>query len=242
MSVPRRLLVGVVGLVVALVAVDRLTELVAARAVARHLRASEHLGRDPAVNFAGFPFLTQALRGRFSEVEVTATDIRQQGISLARVTVRLRGVHAVGRALAGRLTAVSTDDAAGSVLIRYRDLGQLLTSTLNGVIPGGTANAVTLRNVGGRLAVNGQAQVGGQNVPVEVDCDVSGRGSTIRVTPRLARLPFVGNQPLSSADQAQLTVSIPADQLPFGIQLRTIAVLSDGLRVDGDSAVFAASP
>ncbi len=239
----RRLLLGVVGLLVGLVAVDRISELVAARAVARQLRVSEHLGRDPAVNFAGFPFLTQALRGRFSEVELTTTDFRQQGISLARVTARLRGVHAgVGEAVAGRLTAVSIDDAAGSVLIRYRDLGQLLTTTLNGVLPGGTAGAVTVRNVGGRLAVGGRAKVQGQDVPVEMDCDVSVRGSTIRVIPRLARLPIVGDLTLSSADQDRLAVTIPADQLPFGIQLRTIAVLSDGLRVDGYSAVFAAIP
>jgi hypothetical protein len=235
----RRLLVGLVGLLVVLGAADRISELVAARAVARHVRAAEHLGRDPAVSFAGFPFLTQALRGRFSEVDLTATDIRPQGISLARVKARLRGVHAgVGEALAGKLTSASIDDAAGSVLIRYQDLGPLLTSTLNGAIPGGTVNAVTLRDVGGRLAISGQAQVGGQGVPVEVDCDVSVRGSTIRVIPRLARLPLVGDQTLSGADQAQLAVTIPADQLPFGIHLRTVAVLSDGLRVDGDSAAF----
>lgn len=40
----RRLLLGVVGLLVGLVAVDRISELVAARAVARQLRVSEHLG------------------------------------------------------------------------------------------------------------------------------------------------------------------------------------------------------
>lgn len=239
----RRLLIGLAGLLVVLVAVDRISELVAARAVARHVRASEHLGRDPAVSFAGFPFLTQALRGRFSEVHLTATDIRSQGISLARVNARLRGVHAgVGEALGGRLTSVSIDDTAGSVLIRYQDLGQLLTSTLNGVVPVGTIAAVTLRDVGGRLAVSGQAQVGGQDVPVEVDCDVSVRGSTIRVTPRLARLSLLGDQTLPSADQDQLAVTIPADQLPFGIHIRTVAVLSDGIRVDGDSASLAALP
>lgn len=174
---------------------------------------------------------------------MTTTDFRQQGISLARVTARLRGVHAgVSEALAGRLTAVSIDDAAGSVLIRFRDLGQLLTTTLNGVLPVGTAGAVTVRSVGGRLAVGGRAKVQGQDVPVEMDCDVSVRGSTIRVIPRLARLPIVGDLTLSSADQDRLVVTIPADQLPFGIQLRTIAVLSDGLRVDGDSVVFAAIP
>lgn len=235
----RRLLVVLVVLGAILVGVDRIAEFAAARAVAHQLRSSEHLARDPQVHFAGFPFLTQALRGRFSEVDLTATDVQTPAVSVARVSVRLHGVHAsVARALAGRLRSVPVDSVSGTGLLRYADLASVLSRTLAGVVPGGVTGGVTLRDAGGRVAISGRASVGGSTVPVEVDCTVAVVGSAIRVVPQLAVLPVLGSQTLPASVQQQLAVTIAADQLPFGVRVRSVAVRPEGLVVHGTSTGF----
>lgn len=235
----RRLLVVLAVLGAILVGADRIAEFAAARAVAHQLRSSEHLARDPQVHFAGFPFLTQALRGRFSEVDLTATDVQTPAVPVARVSVRLLGVHAsVARALAGRLRSVPVDSVSGTGLLRYADLASLLSRTLAGVVPDGVTGGVTLRDAGGRLAVSGRASIGGSTVPVEVDCTVAVVGSVIRVVPQLAVLPVLGSQTLPASVQQQLAVTIPADRLPFGVRVRSVAVRPEGLVVHGTSTGF----
>jgi len=239
----RRLLVVLVVLGAILVGADRIAEFAAARAVAHQLRSSEHLARDPQVHFAGFPFLTQALRGRFSEVDLTATDVQTAAVPVARVSVRLLGVHAsVARALAGRLRSVPVDSVSGTGLLRYADLASVLSRTLAGVVSGGVTGGVTggvrLRDAGGRLAISGRASIGGSTVPVEVDCTVAVVGSSIRVVPQLAVLPVLGSQTLPASVQQQLAVTIPADRLPFGVRVRSVAVRPEGLVVHGTSTGF----
>lgn len=235
----RRLLVAVIALAVVLVAVDRVAELVVARSVAGRLRTAEHLGRDPAVSFRGFPFLTQALRGRFADVSLSTTGVREQALTIARIDAHLRGVHlSPSDALAGRLRSVRIDRADGSALLRYSDLTSLLAQTVAGTVPGGAVERVTLHDAGGRLAARGDVRASGQVLPVEVVCEVAVDGSEIRITPRTANLPFLGAQTLSSSTQAQLRVTIPTDRLPFGLRVRTVTVGADGLSVHGDAARF----
>jgi hypothetical protein len=68
-------------------------------------------------------------------------------------------------------------------------------------------------------------------------CDVAVEGSGIRITPRTAKVPFLGDQTLSSPTQSQLSVTVPTDKLPFG-RIRTVSVRPDGLLVGADAARF----
>lgn len=242
---PRRVLVALVvlaGLVVLLVIADRVAERVAARATAEQLRTSQHLAADPDVRFTGFPFLTQALRGRLDEVDLTASDVATPVVPLARLQTRLHGVRAgLGAALAGRLQSVPVDSADASASVRYADLNPLVATRLSGTAVGSSLRDPVLADRNGQLAVTAQAAVLGASVPVEVDCDVTVDDTGIAVVPRRARLPLLGDQALPLAVSTQAAVRVPTQGLPFGFHVRGVTVGPDELEVSGDSAGFVAT-
>ena len=240
--VPRwvRALLVLVALLVVLVIADRIADRVAARATATQLRESQHLAQDPDVDFVGFPFLTQALRGRFDEVDLDAADIPTPVLPLARAGVRLYGVHAgVADALDGQLQTVPVDRADATVLLRYTDLDPLLAARL-AAAPGvlSSLRDPVLGSRGGQLAVTARAQVLGQTLPVEVDATVPVDATGISVLPQRVKLPLLGDQALPAALSDQLAVRVPTRQLPFGVRVRDVDITPDGLQISGDSSGF----
>ena len=109
------LAVGVVVIVVALIAADRLAAAIAVRRIASRVRQTSRAGRAPAVRIAGVPFLTQLLAGAYHDVEITLGACMVGGLELSGLAAQLSQVRAPvrqllpgGGATAGRLTATAT--------------------------------------------------------------------------------------------------------------------------------------
>lgn len=213
----RRVLVLVVlFLVVVFVVADRLTEAAAAKALAVKVRQTSLLAGDPKVDIHGFPFLTQALRGRYTRIDVTTHGIHRDGLRLDTVKGTFEGVHVgLSAVLDGRVTSVPIDHATGEVDVTYPDLNAFLARS-----------HLSVRfDAPNRLSVSGTAKILGASVPVSgpVSLSVSGGTLVLSPPPDTLRGPQ-GPLPAATAGTAAtaLTVRVTLNDLPFGLHLEHV--------------------
>ena len=90
----RRLVVALLVLVGLLVAADFGSAALAESAVSRQMRQQVGLVDDPSVRINGFPFLTQALSGRYSSIDVDAQHIAVGQFRDVELTAHLSDVTA----------------------------------------------------------------------------------------------------------------------------------------------------
>jgi len=107
---------------------DRGLAVVAGEAAGASVSRSENLDGDPDVTFQGFPFLTQAARGRFREIDIDARDVIVEGVTFSRIEAELRGVEVgLQDALAGEVEAVPVDSGDAVLTLDYADLNAYLS-------------------------------------------------------------------------------------------------------------------
>jgi len=136
----RRVVIAVVVLVGLFVAVDFGTAAYAESAVSRQMRDRLALHTDPSVRINGFPFLTQAIVGRYSSVDISAPTIAIGGLPQLEVRAHLEGVRAALSELVDSVSPrIRVDRATGTVRIGPQDLERL--------VPGRTVTNVRIENV-----------------------------------------------------------------------------------------------
>lgn len=217
----RRLLIFLTILLGLLALADRGMAVVAGNSTAEQIRIREGLKEDPQVTFRGFPFVTQAVRGKFSAVDVTVRDLVRQGLTIDRIDAHLEGVEVdLGDALEGRVVAVPVNEGEATVRVTYGDLQSFLGSK-----PGNIR--IVVRNNEPRVVSSfGIPGVGA--VDVEGTPTVSVVGGSVRVTVSNMRT-LDGNglaAALATQAAARASFSIPLGELPFGITVRS-ATLTD---------------
>ncbi len=212
--------VGLAGLA------DRGLAVVAGNAAGKAIARSEGLSDEPDVTFRGFPFLTQAVRGRFKEIDVEVRDVTRGKLAFNLVTADLRGVKvSVGDAFAGELEAVPVDSGTASITLTYADLNAYLEER-----PGSPRASAS---VDGKVLVRSSVGVPGRgSVPVEGVGSVSVSKGKIAV--KVASVRALAGPALPAAVVAsaagRLSFTIPTTGLPFGITVREVSVESDALR------------
>jgi hypothetical protein len=223
-----RRLVIVLGLLVGLLALaDRGMAYVAGNQTARQVRIHEGLREDPDVTFRGFPFVTQAVHGRFRTVDVTVRDYERGGITIDRIDARLRGVKVnLSKALHGRVDAVPVDEGTATLRLSYGDLAQFLAQR-----PGNIR--LTVR--GGQVFVTSSYGITGVG-----QVDVEGT-PTVKVTPTSVQVivsnvhVLTGPTALSAAAAAtagkRSSFTIPMEGLPFGIAVESATLTGTALVV-----------
>ena len=226
----RRLLVLVAILAALAALADRGLAAMAGSATARAVQRSENLSEKPDVSFNGFPFLTQALRGRFREVEVTVRDVRREGVTITRVDARLEDVR-VGLvdALAGEVEAVPIGEGTAVATLSYADVNEFLATR-----PGNLR--LSYRN--GRLVVTGSVTVPGRGaVAAEGEGAVRVSGETLVVTVRNVRSTAGAalSAAISAAAGDRFSFTVPVRGLPFGIRLVSVAATGEGLVVSASA-------
>jgi len=113
------LLLGV-GAVVA----DRVCVELAERRASEYL--SEPFGRPPTVRVHGRPFLTQALRGRYRDIEVSGDGLRLGEIRDATLTAHLHDAQLPPRdLLGGRTTSLPCAHLDGRIVLPYPEVARI---------------------------------------------------------------------------------------------------------------------
>lgn len=218
----RRVLIGAATVLAAgVVVVDRVAASVAGGRVADRLQRTESLEEPPTVTFGGFPFLFQALGGNYSDVAVTARDLRRGPVLIARIEARLHGVRLrLLDALRGRLGAVTVDSVEATALFRYPDLAAALANC-----------QVTISEDNGGIRLHAAVMIFGQRLAGSALGDVRVDREQLTFVPRDFSLDAGGRTVrLSPALAAALTYSVPVN-LPFGLRLMSVQQTPDGLLV-----------
>jgi hypothetical protein len=210
MTAMRRLLVAVVVLLALLVVGDRVARAAADRVVAQRIEQDQALSQRPQVSIDGFPFLTQAIAGRYDHVTLTMHDLRAGPLPVQSLRVVLRGVHVpLSAVLSQHLTRVPVDRAAATVLVRYADLGARV---------GGNRLTVS-KGTDGEVKVSGTVTAFGHSVSASGEGKLEVRGDEVVVT--------VGHG---------LDFTIPLGGLPFRIALVGAKATKSGIEVDATAS------
>jgi hypothetical protein len=222
----RRVLISLLILLVLLVIADRVSVVVADHAVARQVRTELAADQDPSVHIHGFPFLTQAIRGRYADVGVRIPDVTSGSLRNITVDARLSGVHApLSDLVGGRIDRVPVDRITGTVTVGYADLARA-----SGV-PG-----LTITPENGALRVSGQVSALGQPISATATARVSAVDGDLVVTADHAQVSGVPATAAAVAAATRLlSFRVSPRQLPLALRITGVNVGNTSLSVAAEA-------
>ncbi len=228
----RALLVVVVLLAGLALLADRVAVGMAETRVADELAATDGLAGTPEVDITGFPFLTQAVAGRYEEVRVVlgAEDLGRPEGTRAAVTLRGVGVP-LSAVLSGSVQQVPVERIDGAATLSY----DLLAAELSG--------DATIGPEGDGLRITRTVEVLGRTLPLTAAGTVALEGDELVVDVERAAGAGVDVPDFlvdRASDLLDLRYTVP--ELPFGLQLTGVAPAADGVevRVEADDALLRA--
>lgn len=123
----RKLIIVVLVLVGLGVAADYGAAAAAEYQVAKQMREELELAADPSVRINGFPFLTQALLGHYSDIDMRAAGLSVGPLHDVALEATLEGVDApLSEVRSGDLSSVRADQVDGRIRIKDKDLGRAI--------------------------------------------------------------------------------------------------------------------
>ena len=218
MRTARALLVVALLLAALAVGVDRAAVVLAERALAAQLQRSGDLTERPVVDVEGFPFLTQALRGRYREVRVRAEgDVG--GVEVDRLDVRLVDARVpLSDVVGGRVGAVPVAAVRGEVVLTY---GWLSDRAGKGLLLSGEGDLLRVR---GRVEVLGQDLAASALSEVRLD-----RGAVVVRAREFDTGAGAVDGVLGSVLADRFDLRVPIGGLPYGLVLTGLRVRPEGL-------------
>ena len=203
------------------VLVDRVAVGVAEDRVGTELAAEAGLSGTPQVDITGFPFLTQALAGRYDEVRISL-DAQQLGQPDGiRADLALHGVRVpLSAVLAGSVREVPVDRVDGTATLSY----ELLAT--------GLGADTTLAREGDRLRITRTVELLGRTVPLTAVGQATLEGSEVVIDVEEAAgagVELPGLLVRQAGDLLDLRYAVPA--LPFGLRLTSVTPAEDGVVV-----------
>lgn len=212
------LLVVLILLIGLVIAADRVGLKVAQDEIAKNVASQYQLDHDPEVKIKGFPFLTQALDGKYQEIDVNVGDLDQLGIHLTNTLVTLKDVKApISDAAKGDASKMIAGTATSTGTVGYKDVDKEAPQGMK----------VTAK--GADLQVHGPVTVLGVTRTVTATVAVQPSGRTVKVVPRTVKSGG-STIPLALVQQA-FTFTMPVKGLPLGARISDVVVQPDGLRV-----------
>ena len=230
----RKLLIAVVVLLLLGAAADFAAARVFEDRVTEALQREYDLGRRPVVQVRDVPFLPHLATGRFSTIDLAATDATARGINAAQLKLTLHGVRVPRDVLLGEPGRITVDRADGTIELTEAEVNRLLADRLQG-------GTLAIKENGVELRV--QVPLLGQTLEALVTGELGARDGRVTFTPAEIRLGEQGRIDPSTEDllASQFTFEVPLPELPAGVRLERVdtrpgtVVLSGraaGVRVD----------
>ena len=230
----RKLLIAVVVLLLLGAAADFAAARVFEDRVTEALQREYDLGRRPVVQVRDVPFLPHLATGRFSTIDLAATDATARGINAAQLKLTLHGVRVPRDVLLGEPGRITVDRADGTIELTEAEVNRLLADRLQG-------GTLSIKENGVELRV--QVPLLGQTLEAVVTGELGARDGRVTFTPDEIRLGEQGRIDPSAEDllASQFTFEVPLPELPAGVRLERVdtrpgtVVLSGraaGVRVD----------
>ncbi|MFC9994892.1 DUF2993 domain-containing protein [Nocardia sp. NPDC127526] len=217
-----RVMLGlIVVLAVALVVGDRVAVGMAEDEIGRRIASEYSLPQEPQVDIRGFPFLTQAVDGRYGDVGIRVGEWSDERISVRELEVTLNEVDApLGDLLEKRTSNLVAGKATATAVVPYETVQRFAPEGVESISHGPDG-----------LRVSGTFSVQGIPVPATVVVTVAPTGDGIEVTP-VSVQPSSGGPTISLAlVRESLTFVVPLQRLPLGAQVTDIRPGAEGLHV-----------
>lgn len=246
----RRLVIALLVLAGVLVAVDFGAAAMAESAVSRQMRGQLGLADDPSVRINGFPFLTQALSGRYSSVDVAASRIAVGELQELDVRAQLRDVVApLSMLLGSGPKSLDVSEAEGTVRIPAADVERLLPGVtdlridpidaraLQDAVEDGGEASLTEIDPDSAARLVGTASLLGQEAEVSVIAVLELAQGQAQIVPRDVRLGGDDAPALPAAVQRAVedlfTVRIDPGSLPLQVTPTALEATGGALEVSG---------
>jgi hypothetical protein len=217
----RALLVVVLLLLGLAVAADRFAVGFAEDKVAQQMAEKGGLHGTPTVDIAGFPFLTQAVAGRYDDVRISLTAGQLGQPAGTQAHVALHGVHVpLSSVLSGSVDRVPVDRIDGNATLSYA----LLSAKLGG--------DTTLRPEGRGLRVTKTVELLGKAIPLTAVGTVTLDGNQLVLDVSKAAgagVDLPGFLVTRASDLLDLRYDLPA--LPFGLHVTGVTPADDGVHL-----------
>ena len=246
----RTLVITLLALTGLVVAVDFGAAAAAEYEVSELLRSELDLAADPSVRINGFPFLTQAVSGSYSEIDMQASGVTVGPLTDVGVEATLHDVTAplteVTSGLLGSAQAAAVD---GRVRIRDADLGRAigiedlrLQPTSDEELDEALGSAAVSESDDDRRAavrMVATIDITGQRVEVIVIGLLELADGRIRVTPTDVRFATdaIGEESLPASIRkpllAAFTTEVDPGGLPFTVTPTAVYVETGSLLVEG---------
>ena len=228
-----RLGVTLAVVLVAAVVVDFGTTVFAEYRFARSVRAAARLNWDPSVAILGFPFISQAIRRHYSEVEIKANDVAHPLVGKASMEATMHSIDLTdsswliepdAKLPVGRLESRIIVDSAH--LGRFMGINDLMVEApsrdINDAV-GVTTESGISDNHGLVFTGTPKAADFDNKVSVSVDLSMSGPDNTTLVLTPTAVLTGPGTAEQEVPDDKKQAVldafrsALPDQKLPFGV-------------------------
>ena len=229
----KKLLVGLVVLLGLLLVADRVAARLAAQAIAAEVQSASRLTSEPEVDITGFPFLTQAIAGRYDRVEVSAREVPAGELVLDRLDATLSGVQvSLTDALSGSVQQVPVEAVRARALVSYEALARRSGE-----------RSLTVAPAGDRVRVTGSLDVAGRTLSAVAVSRVEVSEGDLLVT---AEEYEVGNETadrlITRAIGDRLDLRIPVTGLPYDLEVTDVEVQPDGVAVVARTGATVLSP
>ncbi|CAN5289033.1 mannan chain length control protein LmeA [soil metagenome] len=216
----RALLIAVLVLLGLAIAADRVLVVVSENLLADTIQDEGQLPAEPDISIEGFPFLPQAITGRYESVRV-GVDVEALGLPPgATANIQLQGARVpLGSLLSGSVSSVPVDKVVGMVTFPFDYIGEQL-------------GGATVTRDGSGLRVETTVSVLGRDFPVAATAELSLVGREVALT--ATNVEGFGTElpdGVTSVVLDLLDISLPVPELPFGLVFTGIEVVGDGMQV-----------
>ena len=210
----RKLLIAVVVLVLLGAGADFAAARIFEDRVTEALQREYDLGRRPVVQVRDFPFLPHLATGRFSTIDLAATDATARGINAAQLQLTLHGVRVPRDVMLGEPGRISVDRADGTIELTEAEVNRLLADRLQG-------GTLAIKEDG--VEVRSQVQFLGQSLEALVTGELGARDGGVTFTPKEIRLGELGRiDPSQDGLASRFTFQVPLPELPAGVRLERV--------------------
>ncbi|MGH3843150.1 MAG: LmeA family phospholipid-binding protein [Pseudonocardiaceae bacterium] len=247
----RKLIITVLVLVALATAADFGTAAYAEYTIAKQLRQQLALANDPSVQINGFPFLTQAVAGHYSAIDLRATGVTVDPLHDLDVEATLHDVDApLPEVTAGDLHSVRAARVDGRVRIKDSDLGRAIgiedlrlqqpsDQEITELLPAGTPTGDAARGDRAPVRMTATTDLLGQRTEIIGVGLIELTGGLARITVKDVRLARdgVGQVNLPRGIRQTLLTTLSTDVktggLPFAVTPTRVWVETGSVVVEG---------
>ena len=249
----RKLLIGAIAtvttVVVAAVGADFGAAIYAEYRLARSVRTAANLNFDPWVSILGFPFVTQATRHHYNEVEIKASGVDHPVVGKVGLEATLHSIDLTDTSwLIGPDAKLPVGELESRIIIDSTHLGRFMgipdllveaPSRETNDATGGTTESGISSNRGLVFTATPKKADYHKKVSIAVDLSIAGSDQTTLIFTATGVLTGAG-----TADQqipedklpavlAAFSTSLPGQKLPFGVRPTSEGARGSDIIIEG---------